>query len=161
MKGCLLISVLIAVFVSPIAFARESDEAPAQARENMERRLQMQRVRRRAQAEQGEMEFSRQMRRMELEERRMGLEKHHMELDKHKKMAAKMGKKHHDDDGGKIVFLVVCLIVHILLAVWVFGDIRSRGKGSGIWIVIVLLAGLLGVLPYTIVRLGDTRQTSS
>jgi hypothetical protein len=34
-------------------------------------------------------------------------------------------------------------------------------RGSGIWIVIVLLAGLLGALVYAVVRIGDGRQKGS
>jgi hypothetical protein len=55
--------------------------------------------------------------------------------------------------------VLVCLVVHILAAVWVYQDIRRRGSGSGIWIVIVLLAGLLAALVYAVVRLGDARQS--
>jgi hypothetical protein len=57
------------------------------------------------------------------------------------------------------LFLLGCAIVHILTAVWVFQDIRARGAGSGLWIVIALLAGLLGVLVYAVVRLGDLRKS--
>lgn len=39
------------------------------------------------------------------------------------------------------LLLVMCPVVHILVAVWVFQDIRMRGAGSGIWIVIALIAG--------------------
>lgn len=54
--------------------------------------------------------------------------------------------------------MVCCTVVHILSAVWVFQDIRSRGAGSGVWIVIALLAGLFGVLVYAVIRLGDIRK---
>jgi uncharacterized membrane protein YcjF (UPF0283 family) len=58
-----------------------------------------------------------------------------------------------------LAMMVMCLAVNILVAVWVFQDIRTRGTGSGIWIVIALLAGLLGVLVYAVVRLGDIKQS--
>ncbi len=54
-----------------------------------------------------------------------------------------------------LLLVGICIAVHILLAVWVFGDIRKRQAGSGIWIAVVLLTGLLGVIPYTLVRIGD------
>jgi hypothetical protein len=57
------------------------------------------------------------------------------------------------------LLMVMCLVVHILVAVWVFQDIRTRGTGSGIWIVIALIAGLLGALVYAVVRLGDAKKT--
>jgi hypothetical protein len=49
----------------------------------------------------------------------------------------------------------VIVVVHILAAVWVYQDIRQRGCGSGLWVVIALLAGLLGTLVYAVVRIGD------
>ena len=66
-----------------------------------------------------------------------------------------------DDDereGVLGLLLGICVIVRILLAVWVYTDIRQLNRGSGIWIVIVLLAGLLGALVYAVVRIGDNKQ---
>ena len=57
------------------------------------------------------------------------------------------------------LLMVMCLVVNILVAIWVFQDIRTRGTGSGIWIVIALIAGLLGALVYAVVRLGDVKQS--
>ncbi len=57
------------------------------------------------------------------------------------------------------LLMVMCLVVNILVAIWVFQDIRTRGTGSGIWIVIALLAGLLGALVYAVVRIGDIKQS--
>jgi len=58
---------------------------------------------------------------------------------------------------GPLCLALLCLIVviHILLAVWVFSDIRGRGQGHGIFIVLALLAGILGALLYAVVRIGD------
>ena len=56
------------------------------------------------------------------------------------------------------MFMLVCIIVHILLAVWTYKDIREKTNSSGIWIVIVLLTGLLGAIVYAIVRLGDIKR---
>jgi hypothetical protein len=82
------------------------------------------------------MEFQRQRWELELEEIKRELEKH-------------------DDGGGVAVLLLLCGVVHILLAVWVYQDIRARSAGSGLWIVLVLVAGLLAALVYAVVRLGD------
>ena len=57
------------------------------------------------------------------------------------------------------LLIAMCVVVHILVAIWVFQDIRKRGTGSGIWIVIALIAGLLGALVYAVVRLGDAKQS--
>lgn len=59
------------------------------------------------------------------------------------------------DGACKAMFLLGWAITNILLAVWVFQDIRRRKAGSGIWIVITLVCGLLGALVYAIVRIGD------
>ncbi len=54
----------------------------------------------------------------------------------------------------RVVFGILCLVVNILLATWVFQDAGKRGI-SGIWIAIVLLTGLFGMIPYAIIRLGN------
>ena len=51
--------------------------------------------------------------------------------------------------------LSVLIVVHVLLAVWVFTDIRKRGEGHGIFIVLALLAGLPAAILYALVRIGD------
>ncbi|MDD4871541.1 MAG: hypothetical protein PHR77_13370 [Kiritimatiellae bacterium] len=56
------------------------------------------------------------------------------------------------------IFILVVAIIHILVAVWVSQDIRKRNSGSRIWVVLALLAGLVGTLVYAIVRLGDNKQ---
>jgi hypothetical protein len=88
-----------------------------------------------------EMEFQRNMQKLELDERRIELER------------MRGGHKHRPCK--KHPFLLLVIIVHILVAVWVYQDIRKRNAGSGIWIVIALLAGLVGVLVYAVVRIGD------
>jgi len=55
--------------------------------------------------------------------------------------------------------LIVLAIVHILLAIWVFGDIRKRGEGSGIFIVLALLIGAIGAALYLLARIGDRKTT--
>jgi len=54
--------------------------------------------------------------------------------------------------------LLGALVIHILLAIWVSRDIRQKNSGSGIWVVVTLMAGLMGALVYAVVRLGDARQ---
>ena len=61
-----------------------------------------------------------------------------------------------------LLFMVaMCGVVHILLSIWTFQDIRKRNSSSGIWIVVVLLTGFFGALLYTLVRLGDIRAGGS
>jgi uncharacterized membrane protein (DUF106 family) len=102
-----------------------------------------------------------QEREMELDQRRS--EMHHenqmreLELEKHRTQMKKF--QHHPRKNKCMPLILLCLVVHILVAVWVYQDIRTRGTGSGIWIVIALLAGLLGALVYAVVRLGDVKQS--
>ena len=88
---------------------------------------------------------------MELEERRIELDRQRGEL-KHP------GHWKHHKKRCAVPFIILCLLVHVLVAVWVYQDIQRRKHGSGIWIVIALLTGLLGVLVYAVVRIGDSRQ---
>jgi hypothetical protein len=55
------------------------------------------------------------------------------------------------------MLLVVLAIVHVLLALWVYGDIRKRGEGSGIFIVLALLIGIPGTALYLLARIGDRK----
>ena len=64
----------------------------------------------------------------------------------------------HGKDGGPGLLkalLPLIVVINILLAVWVFTDIRKRGEGHGIFIVLALIAGLPGAILYALVRLGD------
>ena len=52
--------------------------------------------------------------------------------------------------------VLVLAIVHIILAVWVYGDVQKRGvPGRGVFIVLVLLAGIPMSILYALVRIGD------
>ena len=53
--------------------------------------------------------------------------------------------------------LLVGLAFNILLAVWIYGDIRKRGEGSGIFVVLAVLAGVPAAIIYALVRLGDKK----
>ncbi|NQU11555.1 hypothetical protein HQ590_12240 [bacterium] len=57
---------------------------------------------------------------------------------------------------GRLVMLIL-IIVHISLAVWVFGDIKKRGEGHGIFIVLALLAGIPAGILYALIRIGDRK----
>jgi len=63
-----------------------------------------------------------------------------------------------EDVGGlvKLAFLVG-IIFNILLAVWIYTDIRKRGEGSGIFVALALLGGIPTAIIYAIVRLGDKK----
>jgi len=56
----------------------------------------------------------------------------------------------------KLLFLVA-IVFNILLAVWIYADIRKRGEGSGIFIALALLAGVPAAIIYSLVRIGDRK----
>ena len=114
--------------------------------------IDMEQVRQHVEIE--EMEMGLEQRRAEMEHENQMRE---LELEKHR---AQIKKFYHRPDKDKYMPLILlCLVVNILLAVWVYQDIRKRGTGSGIWIVIALITGLLGALVYAVVRLGDVKQS--
>jgi hypothetical protein len=114
--------------------------------------LELREIRFKAERMEAEADFHRQMQELELEERRI-------ELDHQRKELEGSGDRRHHGKKCAGPLLLICLIVHILATVWVYQDVRKRKAGSGIWIVITLLAGLLGMLVYAVVRLGDTEKT--
>ncbi|MHC4677277.1 MAG: hypothetical protein ACYTEK_01125 [Planctomycetota bacterium] len=133
MKRYVLMSLLLAsMFACPAVFSQEPEH------EDIEFQMEMREREIELEHRQAEMETERQMQRLELERAHDGHDK---------------GEMH-----GLLLLLVV---IHILLAVWVYMDIRQLNRGSGIWIVLVLLAGLLAALVYAVVRLGDNRQGKS
>jgi uncharacterized membrane protein (DUF106 family) len=105
--------------------------------------------------------FEIQEREMELDQRRAEMQHENqmreLEIEKHRTQMKQF--QHHPRKDKFMPLVLLCLVVHILVAIWVYQDIRTRGTGSGIWIVIALLAGLLGALVYAVVRLGDVKQT--
>ncbi len=53
--------------------------------------------------------------------------------------------------------LLVGFIFNILLAIWIFTDIRKRGEGSGLFVALALLAGIPAAIIYSLVRIGDKK----
>ncbi|MDP7420733.1 MAG: PLD nuclease N-terminal domain-containing protein [bacterium] len=96
-------------------------------------------------------EFDQRDRQMDLEERQLTLDYKRSHLKKKAHYKKRWRKK-------MCFFLTLCLIVHILLTVWVYQDIRTRSSGSGLWIVITLLTGFFGALLYLLARLGDKKE---
>jgi len=47
---------------------------------------------------------------------------------------------------------VIWFVIAIILCIWVYKDAESRGMNGALWLIIVLLAGLLGLIIYLIVR---------
>lgn len=65
---------------------------------------------------------------------------------------------HHHRLCGLLCWLGLCIVIcNILLAVWIFTDIRKRGEGSGLFIVLALLIGIPAAVVYALVRIGDRK----
>lgn len=151
MKVPALITLLLTLLFCAAAHCQEAQDPDLSEFETAERHLHQREMQLDLQERESELDFQQQMRQLELAKRRMELQRHR-ESKKHKKDWQHKRK----DDAAPL--LIVIAIVNILTAIWVFQDIRKRGVGSGIWIVIALLTGLIGTLVYAIVRLGNTPQ---
>jgi len=133
--------VLVSMLVPAAAFCRDFE------RQDAERQMEMRERDMEFQKRQAEMNVEREMQKLELERRKLELERE------------KAGLEDDDDDVNPLLLLIA--VVHILVAIWVHMDIRRLNRGSGIWVVIALLAGLFGTLVYAVVRLGDGRPGKS
>lgn len=47
---------------------------------------------------------------------------------------------------------IVWFVIAILLCIWVYRDAESRGMNGVLWLIVVLIAGILGLIIYLIVR---------
>ncbi len=50
---------------------------------------------------------------------------------------------------------VILVIINILAAIWVYGDMQGRPSASWIWVALVLLGGLCATIAYGVIRIGD------
>lgn len=150
MKKYIVIVLLLVLAFSPAAFCQDQegpDMDPDHAFEMRHRELDLE-------EREIELGFQREMRKLELEERQIEIERIRNKVHGKKKHCKRFHKK-------LFLILALCAVVNVLMTVWVYHDIRARNTGSGLWIVITLLAGFWGVLVYAIVRLGDKRQEQS
>lgn len=151
----LAIASLFAALLAPAAvLAQEKAPGP----EELERHLALERQKLELQALQMKLEFEKKARMQEMEyaqaERELELEQRKMEIEARRRHFEGGGK-----DGGPLgVILLVCFVIHLLAAIWVYTDIRKRNAGSGLWIVLTLFAGLFGAIVYALVRLGDMKE---
>ena len=134
------LGLIAAVLLAAPAFAEEHEMDIEKAMEHMELEH--------ARAEFG---FEQEMREVEIEERHLELDMMRRQLDHPKKHPKK------DHAGG---ICLVLIIVHILMAIWVYQDVRRKNNGNGIWIIITLLAGFFGASVYALVRIGDTKPAA-
>jgi hypothetical protein len=52
---------------------------------------------------------------------------------------------------------LIGVIFNILVAIWIFTDIRKRGEGPGIFVALALLAGIPTAIIYALLRIGDKK----
>jgi len=50
------------------------------------------------------------------------------------------------------VFLIAIFVVSILIAIWVYRDAETRGMNGVLWLIVVLIAGIVGLIIYLVVR---------
>jgi putative membrane protein len=62
---------------------------------------------------------------------------------------------------GIILIPIIWFVVAILLAIWVYRDAESRGMGGALWLIIVLIAGIIGLIVYLVVRKPKIAQSST
>ncbi len=153
MKRYVLSMMLATMFVPALAAAQEEGQ------EDFEFQMEMQEREMELEYRNAEMDLERRMQELELEKRKIELE--HMRRPKEQPGHMKDHDDDDDDDDGAHPLLLLVLVVHILCAVWVYQDIRRRAGGSGIWIVIALLTGLLGTLVYAVVRIGESPKSQA
>ena len=156
MKTKLIVCLAAALLAGRLASGQ--DNSPPPQPENPLRAIEIQQKQLNLQQRQSEVNFNNEVRKIELEKKRMELE-HQRQMLKAQELKTGPSKEAWYSHNGKtmhcwgLVFL--CFVVHILLAIWVYQDIRKRNAGSGMWIAITLLTGFFGALVYAVVRLGD------
>lgn len=55
------------------------------------------------------------------------------------------------------LLFLIGIICNILMAIWIYTDIRKRGDGSAIFVAMALVAGIPAAIIYSLVRLGDKK----
>ena len=59
--------------------------------------------------------------------------------------------------GGAFCALFVGIwIIFLLIAIWVYRDAESRGMSGVLWLLVVLVAGIIGLIIYLVVRKDKT-----
>jgi hypothetical protein len=54
--------------------------------------------------------------------------------------------------GTCLVIYIIMFVIWILIAVWVYRDAKERGMSGGVWVLVVLLLGIIGLIVYLVVR---------
>jgi len=54
--------------------------------------------------------------------------------------------------GAVCIIPLIWLVIAILLCIWVYRDAESRGMNGVLWLIVVLIAGIIGLIVYLVVR---------
>ena len=142
--------VLMAILCGGAAVAQEGERPGRNPVEAESVEMQLRRQQLELEQAESEMAFEREMRELEIESRRMEIERERAPTKRSHSGCPAMRR------GGP--FMLICALINVLLAIWVFMDVRDRKTASGLWVVITLLAGFFGALVYAVVRLGDVQK---
>ena len=143
MKRIFLFTLMASILIPVLAYSQDNPEAAAQRKNaTPTREIQMREKELDLQQKEAEFKFQQAKRELELQSYKIKLEN------------ARNPKK---NEIMPILFMII-VVVNILCAIWVYQDIQKKSHESGIWIVIALLAGLIGTLVYAVIRIGDTTK---
>jgi TctA family transporter len=51
-----------------------------------------------------------------------------------------------------LIIPIIWIILAIILCIWVYRDANKRGMNGTLWLIIVLIAGIIGLIIYLVVR---------
>jgi len=160
MKNIMWVLMLAGVLSTGIVLAQDHPQpggAPPSAMREQFQQLELQNRVLDTQAHEEKLRFEREMNNLQITQRRMAIERENQSGAK--QGAPTMERWHRHGCFGFL--LLLCGIVHILMTVWVYQDIKRRNTGSGIWIVVTLITGLCGVAVYALVRLGEIQNAKA
>lgn len=53
---------------------------------------------------------------------------------------------------GGLVLLLILPVIGILLCIWVYKDAKARGEEAVLWLIVVLIANVIGLIIWLVVR---------
>jgi ABC-type transport system involved in multi-copper enzyme maturation permease subunit len=57
-----------------------------------------------------------------------------------------------------LFFIIAFFVVGLLLCIWVYRDAQKRGMNGALWLIIVLIANVIGLIIYLVVREPETTR---
>jgi heme/copper-type cytochrome/quinol oxidase subunit 2 len=60
--------------------------------------------------------------------------------------------------GAMLIFFVLLFVVFLFVALWVYRDAESRGMSGVLWLILVLVAPIIGLILYLVLREEPTRR---